>query len=223
MIKLGTSDMAKAYVGSTEVSKVYLGSELVYSSAPTYDAEIAYLEGTGTQYIDTGFSPTNTCGMYVKVCATQLNGSTSHIGGASGNASNSRWNMNYTGTKKIAMNWNSTRDTGYSPTVEVYDILESNYLNSRYAYINGVQKVSFSTTLATVGRSAYIFSTHTQSGFSNPLVGRISEFKISKGSDIEMDFIPVRVGQVGYMYDKISGKLFGNAGTGSFVLGPDVV
>ena len=35
------------------------------------------------------------------------------------------------------------------------------------------------------------------------------------------DFIPVRVGQVGYMYDKVSGQLFGNAGTGDFIVGPD--
>ena len=36
------------------------------------------------------------------------------------------------------------------------------------------------------------------------------------------DFIPVRVGQVGYMYDRVSGQLFGNAGTGAFIVGPDV-
>ena len=36
-----------------------------------------------------------------------------------------------------------------------------------------------------------------------------------------MELIPVRVGQVGYLYDKISGQLFGNQGTGDFVLGPD--
>jgi hypothetical protein len=35
------------------------------------------------------------------------------------------------------------------------------------------------------------------------------------------DFIPVRVGNVGYMYDKVSGQLFGNSGTGNFILGPD--
>ena len=37
-----------------------------------------------------------------------------------------------------------------------------------------------------------------------------------------LDFIPVRKGTVGYLYDRVSGKLFGNAGTGDFVLGPDV-
>ena len=36
------------------------------------------------------------------------------------------------------------------------------------------------------------------------------------------DFIPVRVGQTGYLYDRITRRLFGNKGTGSFVLGPDV-
>ena len=36
------------------------------------------------------------------------------------------------------------------------------------------------------------------------------------------NFIPVRVGQVGYMYDTVSGQLFGNDGTGDFILGPDI-
>lgn len=36
------------------------------------------------------------------------------------------------------------------------------------------------------------------------------------------DFIPVRVGQTGYLYDRVSGQLFGNAGTGAFIVGPDV-
>jgi hypothetical protein len=39
--------------------------------------------------------------------------------------------------------------------------------------------------------------------------------------NILFDFIPVRKGTVGYMYDRVSGKLFGNAGSGDFVLGPD--
>ena len=36
-----------------------------------------------------------------------------------------------------------------------------------------------------------------------------------------MNLIPVRVGQVGYMYDTVSGQLFENSGTGSFIVGPD--
>ena len=52
--------------------------------------------------------------------------------------------------------------------------------------------------------------------------GRIYHlFAYDENNDFLLDAIPVRVGNVGYIYDKVSGKLFGNAGTGSFILGPD--
>lgn len=51
---------------------------------------------------------------------------------------------------------------------------------------------------------------------------RIWKFSIIHSSNLVRDFIPVRVGNVGYMYDKVSGQLFGNSGTGDFILGPDV-
>lgn len=36
------------------------------------------------------------------------------------------------------------------------------------------------------------------------------------------DVIPVRIGQTGYLYDKVSGELHGNMGDGTLTLGPDV-
>lgn len=42
------------------------------------------------------------------------------------------------------------------------------------------------------------------------------------GDILVLDLIPVRKGNVGYMYDRVSGQLFGNQGTGEFVLGKDV-
>jgi hypothetical protein len=50
---------------------------------------------------------------------------------------------------------------------------------------------------------------------------RVERFKITENNYLLYDFIPVRIGTTGYMYDKVSGQLFGNAGTGSFILGPD--
>ena len=40
--------------------------------------------------------------------------------------------------------------------------------------------------------------------------------------DVELDLIPVRIDQTGYLYDRVSGELYGNDGTGEFILGPDV-
>ena len=65
-------------------------------------------------------------------------------------------------------------------------------------------------------------NTHSFSGTSDTSFVDIAYAKIFDGDTLIHDFIPVRVGQVGYMYDKVSGTLFGNAGTGDFILGPDV-
>ena len=44
-------------------------------------------------------------------------------------------------------------------------------------------------------------------------------FSASDGK--QFDMIPVRKDGVGYMYDRVSGELFGNQGTGAFLIGPD--
>ena len=57
-------------------------------------------------------------------------------------------------------------------------------------------------------------------------IGKIMNLKVQdEDYNTVRDFIPVRVGSganaVGYMYDRVSGELFGNAGAGAFVIGPD--
>lgn len=58
------------------------------------------------------------------------------------------------------------------------------------------------------------------------MVGKIFGAQIGLNSVLVRDFIPVRVGSgafaVGYFYDRVSGELFGNAGTGAFVIGSDI-
>lgn len=49
----------------------------------------------------------------------------------------------------------------------------------------------------------------------------IFSFSVVRDGKTICDIIPVRKGDVGYMFDRISGKLFGNQGTGAFVLGAD--
>ena len=54
------------------------------------------------------------------------------------------------------------------------------------------------------------------------IYSKIYSFRLDKGGIPQLDLIPVRVGDEGFMYDRVSGKLFGNAGTGRFILGPDI-
>lgn len=53
-------------------------------------------------------------------------------------------------------------------------------------------------------------------------IGRIMSAKIKDAyGNLLRYFIPVRKKDVGYMYDRVSRQIFGNAGTGAFIIGPD--
>ena len=64
---------------------------------------------------------------------------------------------------------------------------------------------------------AYIPGAASNLGIS----ARLYSCTISDGTTLVRDFIPVRIGQTGYLYDSVSGQLFGNAGSGNFTVGPD--
>ena len=58
----------------------------------------------------------------------------------------------------------------------------------------------------------------TITGFSQV---RVYAFRIKTGDTNEIDMCPVRVGDVGAMYDTVSEELFYNQGSGEFLIGPD--
>ena len=230
MIKLGTSDMAKAYVGSTEVSKVYLGSDLVYNKEQEvlpYDAEIEYLESTGTQYIDSGVECTGDLSVEIKFrCSTVKGGNLA--GGIYSYGGNNYFRHHLSPDNSIIywlMHSTSTTATiRFSFVLNSWHTLTIDATNGSYLYDNS--NGSFTPVSSTQ-------TTHANYGVFARLSGNMNTSVKTGNNDIAYlilsrngvklrHFIPVRVGQVGYMYDKVSGQLFGNAGTGSFILGPDV-
>jgi hypothetical protein len=73
--------------------------------------------------------------------------------------------------------------------------------------------------------SCVIFARNIGTGVNDYLSGSIYYFTIRRGGKIVMDLHPVRFtnefGQTeGAMYDRVSGQLFRNQGTGSFIIGP---
>ncbi len=186
--------------------RVYGGSKKL-----PYDAEIEYLESSGNQYIDTGVVLDATMTVRVlydyiqsgfvfgarKDTADRYSGVTNEIGG---------YHIRY-GSKvlyRLDTNPRGTNDVVISPTGVV---------------LNGK-----TVSVATYGDM--FFSGHcflfTVNHGGSPYLGAYAFNRIRRFSiDNIIDLIPVRVGQVGYMYDKVSKQLFGNSGTGDFILGPD--
>lgn len=189
------------------------------SSSSQYDAEIGYLESTGGCIIDTGYIPT---GDDIRIQTKVL---------YNGYVSGGQW---------IA--WYSA----YSgETYNTYRIIRSRNTNNAVLFNNGSRAGNGNTTITniTIGdvytidlnRLQYDINgitgtlmnvvgtenTGSMTVFSELFKGRFYYFRISKNDVLKLDLIPVRVGQTGYMYDRVSGTLFGNSGTGDFILGPD--
>ena len=197
-----------------------------------YDSEIEYLQTDGTQYVDTGCIPNNTNEFEVNFTYLGDNGQNQAIIGAR----NSDQQSVSASVMSLSI-WLGSYDR-YAANDKGYDSgwLGNLSVNARYTlsiknrsiYRNDVFKWSAYTSVVyrytntTVG----LFRSHGTNNFWDPRPGHKLKFyyaKIYDNGQLVRDYIPVRVGQTGYLYDKVSGTLFGNQGTGNFTLGPDVL
>ena len=205
---------------SLNVTSTVPGTLTIKETNLPYDAEIEYLQSTGTQWIDTGIVPDATTGFEAEVVCS--NNTDSYFIGLRNNSSNTRWGA---GHSSGGFYWcygsyqTSGRLTGLSANIKL------NYLNDKkFIATNGstVADVSLPSLSFTPAYNIRLFGSAGTVASYSKWSGKIYYVKITQGSELVMDLIPVRVGQVGYMYDKVSGRLFGNSGTGNFTLGPDV-
>ena len=203
-----------------------------------YDSEIEYLESTGTQYIDTGIVPDIDTGIevtYMKESTTQNRNETIFGLMNEQNTSTCWYGVTVNGTTSVPTYIRFGRQTHWSvgahrAPYDVVNTISLNYNNNRKSTTSNTNMVfDFSGAgsynmnydpLFTALYSILLFSMNGCKQYPN-LIGRIYGCKITQGNSVIMDLIPVRKGTVGYMYDRASGKFFGNSGTGDFVLGPD--
>lgn len=182
-----------------------------------YDAEIEYLEGTGTQYIDCGFKAKTTTKVEVKfnlgVTATQA---------IYGSVVNTKYGM-FFGTGANSSVFCNFTDNAVSPTTTLSSNTDYTIIQKGTSLkINGTSYTVTNTQATT--NNIIIFARNYMGTIQRMITGKIYYFKLFDDNDnIVMDFIPVRKGQVGYLYDRVSKQLFGNSGTGDFVLGNDIV
>jgi len=83
-------------IGSQEAEAMYIGDNLIWEkeSLP-YDAEIEYLQSSGTQYIDTGIIPDSDTGIYLK--ASQSGDDDNYAVGLRNDNGNTRWSIGRSG------------------------------------------------------------------------------------------------------------------------------
>lgn len=201
-----------------------LAKKLISPVLP-YDAEIEYLRSTGTQYIDTGHTFTD--GFTFEIDFYSMN-SNSTVFGARGTTRGPV--VYYSITNGLCLNiagynGSSTPFKFTGTSISVRHTIKATVQSSRMTtWLDGVKihdNVSFTGT-GLCGVSQAIFGTkYGNNDFRDLTSSSVYSLKMWQGDTLVRDFIPVRVGQVGYLYDKVSGRLFGNIGDGNFILGND--
>ena len=183
-----------------------------------YDAEVKYLESTGTQYISTMMIP------------TRVHVGLKPIGQASPYNANAYFGVNNNGSRTTGL-FSETKDTlkavNHNRNIVEFSALWGEFHSVCFdrdtVSVDGETK-ALVTDFYHIDdgiKSFGLFDFPQRATNSNPK-SAISYCKMwDREDNLMADFIPVRVGDVGYMYDRISGQLFGNAGTGAFVIGPD--
>ena len=190
-----------------------------------YDAEVEYLESTGTQYIDTGFKAnTTTTRLDIELMLTQGTANMGLFGSrnASGTSSSSSCNAFFmSANQAFRMDWakgsgsffNCSQNTAYSISI-TGGSMTINGSTTTYSGRNSVDQAN-NFLIFTFAEGAGVV-------YQNGMIGRVFGAKIYSNNLLVRDYIPVRKKTVGYLYDRVSGKLFGNAGTGAFTYGNDL-
>jgi hypothetical protein len=197
------------------------GTKFIGGHQIIYDAEISYLRGTDPQYIDTGIIPNDSTGVYLK--AYRDAGSDNFVIGCRNGGGNTRWAIGKISTSGWYYGWGKFESSSIEGNpADIY----LNYKNDRLFKVtasDGTKTQSLPSLPFTPAYNIRLFGSAGVNANYTKWNGRIYAVQITQGTEIIMDLIPVRVGNVGYMYDKVSNKLFGNNGSGSFILGQDTV
>jgi len=197
-------------------------------SAPPlpYDAEAEYLESTGTQYVDTGVPNGEPFTVFLDFSIDASAATNDSLFGSF--ASSSRRMIYVTalsnGKKRLQLTHGASGNSfqcgdlvaGTRHTIKVHQAGAFTFQVDGGA----IGTKDFGSDLAAQsGVTLWLFN---RNGNPNPCPMRLYAATIRDANDVLIrDYQPVRKNAVGYLYDRASGQLFGNAGPGSFTLGPD--
>lgn len=200
-----------------------------------YDAEVEYLEWTGTQWVDSGIVPDSTTDAEIEcaydwapgIILTMFCGGVTYHNNEFGVILNAN---SESGTGAIIYEKSRTTDVRKRGGAAALSGVFCNYrIIGSTAYFGTTTIGTFRDTNISTTNSVYIGATH-RNGIvgGEPFDGKIRYCKLWKSGVLVRDFISVRKGTVGYLYDRAnptggpSGNgLYGSATATPLVAGPD--
>ena len=197
------------------VKQIKVGGNVIWKQMllPAGYQKLEYIEVTGTQYIDTGFTPNHNSRMVLDFAMTQTENTSAIIG-----------SRRTTSARAFAFSASSAGEWkyGYGPATHTVgnSDLERHIMdaNKNVISIDGITTTVAAAEFAgayTMQLGAVIGNAGIYYGY-----GRIYSCKLYDNGTLVRDYVPCinASGEVG-MYDVLSGVFYGNAGTGAFVTG----
>ena len=225
-------------------------SQILASRARPYDSEVEYIESTGTQWIDTGHVPTGDTAIEIDGYFTELVLSTymglSHSVPAEGKKCLMWVGISGTtgsGGSKYYSYAVGDRSSGSGPTAKPppynsydrgFSLRRDRTASTGFLVVGAstdyFQRASLSNVEAPVTDLAltlFARRTCTTGTGGIPVIRNFTKFRmyccrIIENGVVSHEYVPVRIGRVGALYDTVSGKVLFNEGTGAFEVGGDV-
>lgn len=230
MLRLGSKNVSKLFLGGRAIANAYLGDRLVWQASQPlpYDAEVEYLGCSGQQHVETGLQVIDYVGYQLEIKYRF----TSRV-------STESWCIGYWNTQPewriyLAGHYFENLRCGAGPDNSTYHCnkpFDTNWhvaeLKLDGAYFDGVRGADTNlyampqptTNSIWLGRSSHADGNTPR---------QIEYCKMwTVGGELVRDFIPVRFTNEsnqneGAFYDKVGQQLYRNAGMGDFIIGPDV-
>ena len=217
--------------GTMEVTLASVtGDVTIEAIGAAVDAEVEWIQSNNSAYIDTGIVPTSRNFVielnfqWIGNVATDFETFIGFMAESSKPRSGfhkygQRWMFGTNVTSATSIVVDNDKHTikiiGNASDDQETLYIDGNVINTTTTTSEGIADNSL---------SYYISARHRPNTIDNPALMRIFSAKIEYPiNTITRDFIPVRKNGVAYLYDKVSGQLFGNAAsTGTFTFGSDV-
>ena len=201
-----------------------------YTTGPEIDpyTYLEYIQSTGTQYIDTGVTGNNDTVIELQADITIGSQATgvygSRIYGTTASSLNDAFHL-------YQLYTNNNMQVGYDTTSTNVTVVPGlhTYLADKNSFkVDGTTLYTFTSSTFTTPSSILLFSCHTGSDGSTVdtrrMVGKVYSFKIYNNNALVRNLVPARreLDNAVGMYDTVTDQFFGNAGTGTFIEGPEV-
>ena len=180
------------------------------SRLPSGYTELAYIQSTGTQYIDTLFKPNSNTKFVVDL---QISNSFCHVFGARTSYLQKALCLFWKSNSAAAIQVGNTQfDAGAFDETARHQVT----MTATELYMDGNLQKSYSTDYFQCEQNAWLMSCYSSSE-SEYASGKLYSCQIYDNDVLIRDFVPCinASGEVG-LYDLVGKQFYGNAGTGVF-------